>query len=139
MGEENPYLRGTMPRGKKLVWSISDLERLLDSRRSALQKLSKQRTKIQRKLDAIDREIHGLGGSGGGGGGTRVRNDMSLVAMLGAVLKGKEAMQVGDIVDAVKARGYRSNSANFRGIVNQTLIKESQFASAGRGLYKLKK
>jgi hypothetical protein len=129
-----------MPRGKKLVWSISDLERLLVTRRSAIQKLTKQRTKVQRKLDSIDREIASLGGSSnGGGGGTRVKNDMSLVATLGAVLKGKEAMGVGDIVDAVKSHGYRSNSANFRGIVNQTLIKESQFASAGRGLYKLKK
>jgi hypothetical protein len=31
---------------------------------------------------------------------------------------------------------YRSKGANFRGIVNQTLMKESQFASAGRGLYR---
>jgi len=129
-----------MPRGKKLVWSITDLERLLDERRSALQKLTKQRAKAQKKLDIIDREITGLGGSAGsGGGGGRVKNAMSLVATLGVVLKGKEAMQVGDIVAAVKARGYRSNSANFRGIVNQTLIKESQFASTGRGLYRLKK
>jgi len=127
-----------MPRGKKLVWSIGELERMLDERRSSLQKLAKQRTKVQKKLAVIDREISRLGGSGGGGGG-RVKNSMSLVATLGAVLKGKDSMQVGDIVDAVKSHGYRSNSANFRGIVNQTLIKESQFASAGRGLYRLKK
>jgi hypothetical protein len=55
------------------------------------------------------------------------------------VLKGKASMSLGDIVDAVQARGYRSSSANFRGIVNQTLIKESQFTSAGRGMYRLKK
>jgi hypothetical protein len=129
-----------MPRGKKSVWSIIDLQRLLNERRSALKKLAKQRAKIQKKLDGIDREIAGLGGSGGGGiGGARVKNTMSLVATLEAVLKGKQAMAVGDIVDAVGARGYRSNSANFRGIVNQTLIKEPQFASAGRGLYRLKK
>jgi hypothetical protein len=127
-----------MPRGKKSVWSITDLQRLLNERRSALKKLAKQRTKVQRKLDGIDREIAGLGGSGGGGG-ARVRNDLSLVATLETVLKGKQSMQVGDIVDAVEARGYRSNSANFRGIVNQTLIKEPQFSSAGRGLYRLKK
>jgi hypothetical protein len=126
-----------MPRGKKSGWSITDLERLLNERRSALKKLAKQRAKVQRKLDGIDREIAGLGGSSGGG--ARVRNDLSLVATLEAVLKGKQSMQVGDIVDAVGARGYRSSSANFRGIVNQTLIKEPQFTSAGRGLYRLKK
>ena len=35
--------------------------------------------------------------------------------------------------------GYRSNSANFRSIVNQTLIKDKRFGSAGRGVYQLKK
>jgi hypothetical protein len=128
-----------MPRGKKSVWSITDLERMLSERRSALQKLAKKRAKAQKKLDAIDREIAGLGGSSSGGGGARAKNALSLVATLEAVLKGKDAMQVGDIVSAVGARGYRSSSANFRGIVNQTLIKEKQFTSAGRGLYRLKK
>jgi hypothetical protein len=128
-----------MPRGKKLGWSITDLEQMLDERRSALQKLSKQRTKAQRKLDIIDRQITRMGGISGGATGARVKNAKSLVATLETVLKGKDSLQVGDIVRAVKARGYRSNSANFRGIVNQTLIKESQFASAGRGLYRLKK
>ena len=74
-----------MPRGKKLVWSIGELERMLDERRSSLQKLAKQRTKVQKKLAIIDREIGRLGGSAGGGGG-RVKNSMSLVATLGAVL-----------------------------------------------------
>jgi hypothetical protein len=55
--------------------------------------------------------------------GRRGRNEMSLVATL----------EQGTIVEAVKAQGYRSNSANFRAIVNQTLIKEKQFSSAGRG------
>ena len=50
-------------------------------------------------------------------------------------------MKVGDIADAVLATGYRSNSVNFRAIINQTLIKErKRFASAGeRGMYQLKK
>jgi ribonuclease PH len=50
-----------------------------------------------------------------------------------------KALPVGDIVTAVLRKGYRTNSANFRGIVNQTLIKEKQFSSAGRGIYQLKK
>ena len=127
-----------MPRSKKSVWSIGDLEKMLKERRSAIAKLNKRRTKVQKKLDAIDREIARLGGSSGAKGG-RVKNSQSLVPMLGVVLKRKASMSVGDIVDAVQARGYRSNSANFRGIVNQTLIKESQFTSVGRGMYRLKK
>ena len=45
-----------------------------------------------------------------------------------------------DIVDGVLGSGYRSSSANFRGIVNQTLIKEKKkFTSPSRGMYQLKK
>ena len=43
------------------------------------------------------------------------------------------------IVDKVLATGYRSHSANFRGIVNQTLIKDERFVSMGQGMYRLKK
>ena len=43
-------------------------------------------------------------------------------------------------MEAVKANGYRSSSDNFRGIVNQTLIKEKKrFTAPSRGLYQLKK
>jgi hypothetical protein len=127
-----------MLRTKSSSWSLRDLEKMISTRRAALAKLTKRRAKAQKQLDTIDREITQFGGSGSRGSG-RAKNAQSLVATLGAVLKGKESMSVGDIVDAVQARGYRSSSANFRGIVNQTLIKESQFASAGRGMYQLKK
>jgi hypothetical protein len=64
---------------------------------------------------------------------------MSLVATLESVLASGKPMSVGDIVESVQKQGYRSGSANFRAIVNQTLIKEKQFSSAGRGVYQLKK
>jgi ribosomal protein L19E len=40
-------------------------------------------------------------------------------------------------MEGVLAAGYRSNSGNFRGIVNQALIKDKRFTSAGRGLYEM--
>jgi hypothetical protein len=132
-----------MPRGKSVGLSISDLERMLSERRTSLQKLMKQRTEAQRKLNAIDKQIEKLGGNGAvrrGGAGSRVRNEVSLVAAIESALKKGDALGVGDIVDAVRASGYRSNSANFRGIVNQTLIKErKRFTSPSRGMYQLKK
>jgi hypothetical protein len=131
-----------MPRGKSIL-SISELERMLNDNKSSLQRLRKQRAEAQRKVDAIDREMARLdGGAGGrrGGAGGRARNELSLVAAIQNVLKKKEPMGVGDIVDGVQALGYRSSSANFRGIVNQTLIKEKKhFTSPGRGMYQLKK
>jgi hypothetical protein len=58
----------------------------------------------------------------------------------GLLRKKGDAMSVGDIVSGVLAAGYNSKSANFRGIVNQALIKDKRFVKAGsRGLYQLKK
>ncbi|HSU69029.1 MAG TPA: hypothetical protein VLJ39_19255, partial [Tepidisphaeraceae bacterium] len=79
------------------------------------------------------------GGSRGGGGG-RARNAKSLNDSIDEVLRGNgKPMKVGDIVDAVEATGYRSSSANFRGIVNQALIKDKRFIAAERGMYQIKK
>jgi hypothetical protein len=122
--------------------TIAQLEGLLSTRRTRLNQLARDRKKAQAKLDAIDRQIGQLSGrAGGAGGGGRVRNEVSLVQAMQGVLKdSSKPMRVGDIADSVVRGGYRSNSANFRGIVNQTLIKERKnFQSAGRGLYQLKK
>jgi hypothetical protein len=114
----------------------------MEGRKSELNRLRKQRTKIQRELDAVDREIGKIEGSGNGraGGGGRARNAKSLNDTLEDVLRSNgKPMKVGDIVEAVKATGYRSSSANFRGIVNQTLIKDKRFGASERGMYQLKK
>jgi len=121
--------------------SIDELERMLADRKTRVTKLMKQRDKLQAKLDGLDREIVSLGGNGRGGRRTRARNDVSLVdAIETAMGKSGKPMRVGEITEAVQSAGYRSNSANFRGIVNQTLIKErKRFDQAARGLYQLKK
>jgi hypothetical protein len=134
-----------MPRTALGGLSITQLEQMLNRRRGEINELEKERRKIQQKLDALDQRIAALGGARGGGragrngSGGRARNEKSLVACLEDVLSSGKPMQVGDIAEKVKACGYHSNSANFRGIVNQTLIKDKRFGSAGRGLYQLKK
>ena len=129
--------------------TIAQLERLLENRRREAAELERERDKLVRQLDALDRRLGSLAGpggrgrngaSGGGGRGGRARNPKSLVASMEAVLaRAGKPMSVGEIVEAVQSGGYRSSSANFRGIVNQTLIKEKRFTSAGRGIYQLKK
>ncbi len=128
-----------MARGRTAGLSIVELESLLIERRSALQKLNKQRAETQKKLDLIDREIAKLGGgeyprTPAG----RVRNGVSLVAAMEAVLRGKPPMTVGEILKAVLASGYHSTSANFRGLINQTLIKDKRFHAVDRGTYTVK-
>ena len=112
--------------------TISELEQMLATRRAALQKVERDRLKLQKKMDALDAKIRVLGGSSRGGG--RVRNAKSLNDAIADVLgRASAPMRVGDIVDKVLASGYRSNSANFRGIVNQALIKDKRFTAAERG------
>ena len=128
--------------------TIAQLENVLSNRRAQLNDLLKERNRAQQRLETIERQIarvagrgfsNGNSGSAGAGGG-RVRNAASLVQTMESILKGSgKPMPVGDITQAVLKTGYRTTSANFRSIVNQTLIKEKQFSSAGRGLYQLKK
>jgi hypothetical protein len=123
--------------------SIVQLENMLSSRRSEQQKLERDRRKAVRKLDAIEMKIRQLGGNGSrgrGGAGGRARNAKSLLEMIEGVLgKSSKPMNVGDIADAVRSGGYRTTSANFRGIVNQALIKDKRFTAASRGMYQMKK
>jgi hypothetical protein len=139
----------SMARGPGLASvSTAQLERILEQRRREASKLKRERNKLQQKLSALDRRLmmidgtsmRGGGGAGGAGGG-RARNEHSLVESMEMVLtKTGKPMRVGEIVQGVLGSGYRTSSANFRGIVNQTLIKErKRFASAGRGSYQLKK
>src|SRR6187402_287525 len=104
--------------------TIAQLERMLDNRRREMTDLQRERSKLMQRLDALDRRLGALAGSGarfrngggGGGGGRRGRNSQSLVASMEAVLaRSGKPMTVGDIMEAVRAGGYRSSSANFRG------------------------
>lgn len=117
---------------KKLT--IAELELMLKQRRQSVDKLLRARAAMQEKLDAIDTQI----GQTSGSGHPQARNDMPLTGMMLAALK-KGPLRVGVIAAKVLESGYRTKSANFRGIVNQTLIKDKRFVSTGRGVYQLAK
>ncbi|CAA9404559.1 MAG: hypothetical protein AVDCRST_MAG64-1914 [uncultured Phycisphaerae bacterium] len=134
--------------------NIVELQRILNERKRQLDKLMRRREKLQKQVDAIDAEIgkvagDGIGGGGGtggngrsgGGAGSRARNDRPLPDYIEEVMgKNGKPMRVGEIVDAVKSAGYKSNSASFKNIVNQMLIKErKRFQQVDRGIYGLAK
>jgi hypothetical protein len=118
---------------------------MLRSRRTQLATLQRDREKVQKQLATIDAKIRSLSGGAAIKGGFavnaagRARNSASLIDTMSSLLqKAGKALSVSDILDGVQAAGYRSTSPNFRGIVNQTLIKErKRFANAGRGMYQL--
>lgn len=154
-----------MAKRGSLDLSISQLETILAQRQARYKELTASRDKVQKQLAAIDAEIAVLSGTRGGSAGsgqtpngkrrgrppgsvnkataagrTRPKNESSLVETLAKVLGDGKPLAVGEIVKGVLASGYKSSSPKFRAIVNQTLIKDKkQFASAGRGVYQLKK
>jgi len=121
--------------------STGELERELSRRQSAARRLERRRDRLAEQLDVVDRELAALGGLGGisiGGVRKRPRNDMNLAESLAKVLKSK-TMSVTEVSEAVQKAGYRTSAANFRTIVNQTLIKDSRFKKVSRGRYTAKK
>ena len=141
-----------MPRGRrKNTLTIADLERMLEERKSSVLQLQKKRDDLMSKVEELDRQIAAAGGAAatsssagrapaakarrGRTAGGRVRNEASLGDSIATVMEGKGPMTVGDILTAVEASGYQSGSKNFRGIVNQTLIKDQRFQQASRGHY----
>jgi hypothetical protein len=125
--------------------NIAELERVLEERRSELGKLARQRSELEKRLTALDRQMARVGGGAGHfgrrrGRGSRARNEHSLTETIEVVMKGSsKPMKVPDIVNGVLSSGYQSSSANFKGIVNQTLIKDKRFQQVERGVYQLKK
>jgi hypothetical protein len=136
-----------MPRPSLTDMPIAKLESILASRRLRKGELMKHRAKVLKELDKIEKQIQLIDGKAGemmsvaaSNGGTRVRNEKNLVSFLEDVLsKHPKGLPVGDIANEVLSAGYKTSSGNFRGIVNQTLIKEAKkFTSVERGVYALK-
>lgn len=131
--------------------TTDELQAELQRREKAAQRLAVKRDKLLDQVAEIDAELASWGyeavGSprkrsgaarGGASGRKRPRNDMSLVDTLAKALKGK-TMGVSEAADAAKKLGYKSSSANFRNIVNQTLLKHNDvFKKVGRGQYTAK-
>ena len=127
------------PQNESDGMSISDLEGMLAGRKKQLKKLVTKRERLQREMDAVEEEIQELHGSATPPGGKRPRNEQNLPDTIEAVMKGsgEKQMRIADIVRGVSDAGYASSSANFRGIVNQTLIKDDRFEQVARGKYAL--
>ena len=125
--------------------SIARLESLLRDRQGQIAELLRDRQRLQASLDRLDDKIKALGGAGKGTGPTtpsgRPHNAKGLVETLVEVMAnaGGRPMGVGEILQGVLHAGYRSTATNFRGLINQTLIKErAVFFNVGRGIYSLK-
>ncbi len=130
------------PRGLSSA-SVGELRQELRRRERRLTSLEGKRAKLLEQLASLESEMDQLGSlvaSGGGVGGTgrkRPRNTQNLVDALADLLNGQE-LSVTEAAAEVQRAGYRTNSENFRTIVNQTLINSGRFKRTSRGIYTTK-
>ncbi len=138
-------------------YSLAELKDMITEGEGRLGKLHEREAKLSEELEGVRAEIATLGGPGGSNGaarpakrgrprgsstgtgakrGRRPRNEKNLPDTIADVLTSNGGpMPVADLTAAIQATGYTSNSANFRGIVNQALIKDDRFTATSRGVY----
>jgi hypothetical protein len=140
-------------RGRPAGLSTYTREQLEAELRKRDAELEMRRDELLKELEDIDATLDNaapaapvkrspgrLRGSGGGRKktghrGSRPRNKGSLAEALADVLKGK-TLGVTEAAEAAIKSGYKTNAANFRTIVNQTLLKRGDlFKKVGRGQY----
>lgn len=125
--------------------SVSAMKKDLMKRERAASSLRQKRERVAQQLRSIDRELEAMGLPPGGSvklgftkaGAPRKRpvNKGTLVDALRRTLKGR-TMSVTDLTSAVQRGGYKTTAANFRTIVNQTLIRLPRvFKKVSRGKY----
>ena len=123
--------------------STTELRAELRRRDSTIRKLENRREKLAIQLAEVEGEIRSMGGAADIGTTARgmvrrrPRNEMNLAESLQKMLKGK-TMSVTNAAEQVVEDGYRTTAANFRTIVNQTLIRDKRFKKISRGQYTAK-
>jgi hypothetical protein len=127
-------------------FSVADLEKILDARKTQLQDLAKKRDLAQKELDKLDAEIQSLVGVGGSIGKSRrrrrrVKNESSLRTVVLEILgKNKKGFSLADLADKVTETGYKSSSRNFRNVLYQCLYNtEGIVHDDASGCYRLER
>ncbi len=124
--------------------SISDVERLLEEKKSHLERLVGQREQLQKRIDDLDRQMQAavsLEGPRRRMGRPRLSNVAPLRTVVLEVLKkNKKGLVLSELTTKVIEAGYKSQSANFQNVIYQCLYytpEIEQDASTKR--YSLKK
>ena len=126
--------------------SVTDLERMLKSKKTELENLIKQREKQLKELSLIEKRIKVLEGRKQAAGrkqrrksGKRVKNAHSLRSTVTEVLsKNKSGIALDPLSKRILATGYKSNSGNFKNVLYQCLYNHDEFIHDKKtGLYRV--
>ena len=124
--------------------SFVEINRELARRRKLATRLTNKRAHLLDRVAEVERQIRECGVSVNGAervrgaakaGSPRGGRSSTLAGALASLLKGR-TMSVTDMSEAVQKAGYRTNSPNFRVIVNAALLNHTGlFRRVGRGQY----
>lgn len=129
--------------------SVADIRRELARREAGAARLVRQRTKIARRLAALDAELSDLGIDAPIGRGrrsrrptarkiTRRRRSHNGLTLMAALEKGVPSGKIVSLMEAgaaAKRAGYRTTSKTFGIQVATALAKAESFKRVGRGQY----
>ncbi len=116
-------------------FSLSDLERILDERKSQAIELTKRRDQLAKELAKIELELQGIHGKKRRGApkgvrrGKRPKNERSLREIIFDLLgKSKKGLTLVDLEPKVIEAGYKSASKNFSNMIYQCLYNSQGIA-----------
>jgi hypothetical protein len=127
--------------------SVVKLEQILERKRLQLERLTRQRISLQRKLEKVEREIVQIGGDNGTT--LRVRrkirrrpkNTKPLAEVVVDILKKQKAgLSLAQLAEKIQQSGYRSHSADFKNVVYQCLYnnRKTIVHDDQAGVYKMR-
>jgi len=129
--------------------SLAELERVVNNKKSLLERSLKRREQLKKELDDAERQIRVLERRPGYStamlrrrpSGPRVKNEKSLHTVVTEVLtKNKKGLSLADLHDRVLETGYKTASKNFKNVLYQCLYNSKHFThDASTGRYKLTK
>ena len=128
--------------------TVTELQRLLNSRKSELDTLLKQKQRLTADLSKVEGRISALVGKGGRfpvgrnqmGPIKRPKNAKSLHDTVIELLnKNKKGFPLAKLADKVLETGYRTHSSDFKNVLYQCLYNSKRIAHDSKtGHYRLK-
>ncbi|RPI90546.1 MAG: hypothetical protein EHM42_01210 [Planctomycetaceae bacterium] len=114
--------------------TVAQLERVLEKKRTRLEKLVTQRSKLQKKLALVEGKISTVGGvqkervvrKRRGKGRKRLKNEKTLIqTVLDILAENKKGLTIKDLSAKILESGYKSSSANFQNTLYQCIYHNS--------------
>lgn len=110
--------------------SVAQLQQMLDTKKSKLDSLKKQRNRLAKDLESVEKQISAIEGRGvrKRRGGKRARNAQPLSAYVRDILsRSRKGLSLADLSQKIRDAGYKSNSSDFKNVVYQCLYNSKEF------------